>query len=181
MELNVTQNGVLGTAMVQGVRAAPGDFFRIGSTQFGVFQHASDSALVTSDNPAQAGETIIGYATGLPPAEPPVPIGQPTPISPLSHVPQVAGNREVDRLGVLVADILLLDPVPVSGDTTGQFPIPFMGLAPGLVGVYQINFVLPEGVGSGNVPVRLGRDLCFGIGFCRPDFTYSQPVLISVR
>ncbi len=86
-----------------------------------------------------------------------MPIGKPAPTLPLSYVPQVAHDREVDRLGLLVADILLLDPVPISGDTTGQLPILFIGLAPGMVGVYQINFVLPEGVGSGNVPLSPGE------------------------
>lgn len=89
-------------------------------------------------------------------------------------MPQAAYNREVDRVGVLVGDILLLDSVPVSGDTTGLWRIPFMGLVPGLVGLYQVNFVLPEGTGSGNIPVRMGRDLCSGISLCNPDFTYSQ-------
>jgi uncharacterized protein (TIGR03437 family) len=180
-ELIVTQNGVQGSALVQGVRSAPGDFFQVPYTQFGVFQHASDYALVTPDNPARAGEFIIGYATGLPPAEPPVPLGQPAPLEPLSYVPQVTGNRTVDRVGVLIDSALLLDPVPASGDTTGQLPIPFMGLAPGQVGVYQINFVFPEGLRSGNLPIRLGRDLCVSIFFCRPDFVYSHPVLIPAR
>jgi hypothetical protein len=70
-----------------------------------------------------------------------------------------------------------------SNDTTGQLPIPFMGLAPGLVGVYQINFMLPEGVRSGNVPLLLVRKICAGpIPGCRfPTYHYSQLVLIPVK
>lgn len=60
IELTIAQNGVQGAAMVQGARGAPGDFFRIDSTQLGVFQHGSDYTLVSSENPAQSGEAIIG-------------------------------------------------------------------------------------------------------------------------
>lgn len=183
-QLVVSQNGAQGSALVKDVPGSPGDFFQVPGTQFGIFQHASDYALVTPDNPAKAGEFIIGWATGLGPARPEVPLGQPAPLSPLSIVPQLDIGTAVDQIGLSVNySILLMDEAPPSGDTTGQLPIPFMGLAPGLVGVYQINFVFPEGVRPGNVPILLVRKICGGpgTGCSHPTFRNSQPVLIPVR
>lgn len=182
--LLVSQGGAQGSAMVKNVLKSPGDFFRIDGTQLGVFQHGSDYALVTPDNPAVPGEPIIGYATGLPPARPEIPLGLPAPLAPLSIVPQLDIGTAVDQVGISVNyDLLLINKVLSSDDTTGQLPIPFMGLAPGLVGVYQINFVLPEGVPSGNVPLLLVRKTCAGpIPGCRfPSYTNGQRVLIPVR
>jgi uncharacterized protein (TIGR03437 family) len=183
-QIVLSQNGAQGSTMVKNVLGSPGDFFRIGNTQFGVFQHASGYALVTPDNPARAGEFIIGWATGLPLAVPPVPLGQPAPALPLSYVPQLDIGTAIDQIGLSIDyNVLLMNKVLSSDDTTGQLPIPFMGLAPGLVGVYQINFMFPEGVRSGNVPILLVRKICAGpIPGCRfPAFNNSQPVLIPVK
>ncbi|MGI8741861.1 MAG: hypothetical protein ACR2NN_04700 [Bryobacteraceae bacterium] len=71
--------------------------------------------------------------------------------------------------------------------TTGESPIPFMGLAPGSVGLFQINFLLPQNVRSGNVVVRLVRHMCtlgsiFSCDRPKPQqFHYSQPVLLPVK
>jgi uncharacterized protein (TIGR03437 family) len=187
-QIIVRQNGALGSASTTSDPTSPGEFFRIGATQFGVFQHALDYSLVTPDNPAKAGETIIAYATGLPPATPPVPIGQPAPLSPVSHVPQLNLGNEMNLIGLsLNYATFLIDPVPQmgSGDSTGLLPIPFMGLAPGSVGLYQINFVFPPGLRPGNMPILLVREVCGGpvTGCAAPaDFVFfhSQPVLIPV-
>jgi len=45
-----------------------GDFFRIAGTSFGVFQHVPDYSAGDRGQPRDAGEAIIGYATGLPTA-----------------------------------------------------------------------------------------------------------------
>jgi uncharacterized protein (TIGR03437 family) len=46
------------------------------------------------------------------------------------------------------------DPVTVTiGGKTA--PVQFAGLAPGFVGLYQINAVVPAGVGTGAVPLAL--------------------------
>ena len=176
----VEQDGVKQSAPVAQNPDAPGDFFQFSGTNYGVFQHATDYSLVTSANPARPGETVIAYATGLSPVTPSVPLGQPAPASPLSHVTQVNYNG-MDMTGISVdgstpgscgktifncdLGFLLMDYVPPGtfGDTTGQLPIPFMGLAPGMVGVYQINFVLPQGLRSGEVPIRLVRQKCLGM------------------
>ena len=95
-QISVSQNGNQGSASALYDPTAPGEFFTLNGTQFGIFQHAADYSLVTQDNPASPGETLIAYATGLPEAEPAIPDGQPAPIAPLSTVRQqlgCSGNR----------------------------------------------------------------------------------------
>jgi uncharacterized protein (TIGR03437 family) len=200
MPFVVSQNGVQGVLTAQPSTPSPGEFFRIGATQFGVFQHAFDYALVTEDNPAAAGETVIAFLTGLPPANPAVPDGEAAPAAPLSVVPQANLSAEgpLDQLGLFIGDnpyadprYRLFDQPPIHGDSTGLKPIPFIGLAPGMVGVYQINFILPDSAPSGIIPLRLVRDQCGGpttlFPQCAPEFysgqnlQFSETVLLPVR
>lgn len=141
---------------------------------------------MTPDNPARGGETIIGYATGLPTPTPEVTIGQPTPLSPLSYVSQVDSRSSTWKIGLSLGATSLFDEVPASGNTTGLLPIPFVGLTPGTVGLFQINFVFPQGISAGNVPVRLILESCkadlFSVcGGGADTISYSQPVLIPVQ
>jgi uncharacterized protein (TIGR03437 family) len=94
---------------------------------------AQDSSynLITTDNPAHAGQVIILYLTGMGATNPPVSTGATSPSSPPAQVavaPQVT-------VGTANAQVL------------------FAGLSPGSVGLYQINVEIPAGVGTGNVPI----------------------------
>ncbi len=71
-------------------------------------------------------------------------------------------------------------------------PIPFIGLAPGMVGVYQINFILPGYTPSGIIPVQLVQDVCgpsTPFPTCAPEFYpnggqslyFSEPVMLPVH
>lgn len=184
----INQNSTQGSVMAPTSLSSPGEFFRAGNPQFGVFQHTSDYSLVTPDNPGVPGEILVGYATGLPPTVPRVPLGQPAPLSPLSYVPQLAygviGNTE-DETGLSINGTLFFDS-SLMGDTTGELPIPFIGLTPGAAGLYQINFALPVGTPSGNVPIQIVREFCAGpvpgcAGPKEPQLYKSQPVLVPVR
>jgi uncharacterized protein (TIGR03437 family) len=187
LQVAVAQSGLRGAvAASQQLTQVTGDFFQIGGSNFGVFQHAGDCSLVAPDNPAHAGEMLIGYATGLRAAIPPVPTSFPAPLAPLSYVPQTHTAVDIDILGLRVnGSLQVFNEVPLySDDTTGQFPIPFMGLAPGLAGVYQINFVLPQNTPSGNIPIQLARGRCGGpIDRCAFGirYTYGESVLLPVR
>lgn len=183
----VSQNGVQGSATAKAPDSA-GDFFRIPGTLLGIFQHCGDYSLVTSEKPATAGETIIAYATGLNPASPPVATGQPAPVTPLSYVPQLNLGYTEDETRLVINDSLVLRGsggtfVPLLPDA-----IPFMGLTPGSVGLYQINFVLPQGLPSGILPIRIRRVYCPPqMGMCEGSpqvITYDfdgQDVLIPVK
>lgn len=190
----VSQNGSQGSVNVDPAPAdSVGDFFRLEATQFGIFQHGADYSLVTPENPATAGETLIAYATGLPTATPLVPTGQTAPLSPLSYVkmnyyPADPGLLpSTNYMGLSIDGLELSDPATESGDVTGELPIPFMGLTPGAVGLYQVNFVMPQ-VAAGNATIRLEWVQCnshfiYTCPFAGATWNryYSQPVLLPVH
>jgi hypothetical protein len=99
---------------------------------------------VTATNPALPGETIIAYLTGMPPAVPIVPDGHPAPENPLSVILQINTEQEIGQILLYVGDAL---PWPDTFPPLARpsCPISFIGLTPGTVGLYQVNFVLPQG------------------------------------
>lgn len=111
------------------VAIAPGFFTQSGDGRGpGIVVHASDFRLVTRDNPATAGEILALYATGLGRGEKQVRTGETAAMepNPAAH-----------------ADLFSL-----AADSRGQ-TILYAGLAPGMVGVYQINFVFDPTPGPG--------------------------------
>ncbi|MEP7365935.1 MAG: hypothetical protein ABI972_21985, partial [Acidobacteriota bacterium] len=86
-----------------------------------------------SGNPGKAGDPFVMYLSGLGEVEPAVPSGA---AAPTTSLHRVKATVKVTIGGVEVSNLA------------------FAGLAPGLVGVYQLNGVIPEGVTPGNaVPV----------------------------
>jgi uncharacterized protein (TIGR03437 family) len=168
IQQNATQGSINAT-----VGTPPGDFFLLSGTQYGIFQHWPDYSLVTKDNPAKPGEWLVTYLTGVGGIlDFSVPIGQPAPLSPVDRVVQSA------VLGDTFNMVVNGSPVGNVGDPNA---IPFLGLAPGLVGVYQINFVLPVGTAPGDAQVKL-RFTTHGIDLNGPAFSYdSAPVLLPVQ
>jgi uncharacterized protein (TIGR03437 family) len=94
----------------------------------------SDFSLVTPLRPAAPGETIVVFATGLGPVDPPVPTGWPAPASPLS--------RPAEPITVTIGGM--------------EAEVQFAGLTPGFVGLAQINVVVPQ-VPAGMQPLALNR------------------------
>jgi uncharacterized protein (TIGR03437 family) len=93
---------------------------------------SSVSTLVTASNPASAGDALLIYCTGLGTVTPAVPAGSATPPSPLSHT----DNPVTVKIGGKDATVL------------------FAGLAPGFVGLYQVNVTVPTGItASSSVPL----------------------------
>jgi uncharacterized protein (TIGR03437 family) len=97
--------------------------------------HQDFQSLVTQESPAAPGETIHIYASGLGPVSPAPASGEATPIGALSRV---TSPWEFFWSG--------FSPDNVPAD------VPFAGLAPGMVGVYQVDVRLPEAV---NGPIVL--------------------------
>jgi uncharacterized protein (TIGR03437 family) len=173
--ITVSQDGETGTGtgILQGyypTLATPGEFFTSPNPLYGAFQHATDYSPVTAENPAHAGETVIGYLTGLAGTVPVVPTGQASPYSPLAVVPQTTV-----QMSPRVREYSIVTYTPVSPAIT------FLGLAPGLVGVYQVNFILPSSPPAGDLKIQLQfhhcEDACF---FGGQGWMYSKPVLLPV-
>jgi uncharacterized protein (TIGR03437 family) len=155
----VKQNGKWAMATVR-FDLSPPEVFRLDGAQ-GAIQHASDYRLVTSSDPAERGEVVIVYATGLGAVEPPLPSGQAAPLSPLSRTTE---EPEV---------------------TIGGRPAPvlFSGLAPGLVGVYQLNVRIPEDAPSGEAELLVSLPPVPDYWEFRhlPVPRASQPVRIAIQ
>ncbi len=122
----VRREGLASAPVTVAVLAAqPGVFTLDGEAA--VVVHHSDNALVTPERPAERGEIVYLYATGLGPLENTPPTGAAAPLAPLSPVRGLVSAT----IGGRAAEVL------------------FAGLAPGLAGVYQINLRVPTGVPAG--------------------------------
>jgi uncharacterized protein (TIGR03437 family) len=101
---------------------------------FPIAVHQGGSGVVTLASPAQAGEIVTIYATGLGAVSPPLANGVPAPPSPLSAV----------------TPPLQISFYPGHGSSGAlpTFPYPatvsYAGLTPGFVGLYQINLQIPD-------------------------------------
>ncbi|MBI4442188.1 MAG: hypothetical protein HY649_02295 [Acidobacteria bacterium] len=132
MSVVVNNNGVDRPAISSNVFPAMPGIFTVGGRQVAI-QHGSDFRLVTSTDPAIRGEPVVIYATGLGPVDPDPGPGNPAAASPLS----------LTRYLVLA--------------TVGGKPAPvlFSGLAPGFVGLNQVNIQVPPDSPFGDVDVVL--------------------------
>jgi uncharacterized protein (TIGR03437 family) len=107
--------------------ASPGVFtVNANGSGGGVFLHANFTP-VSSSNPAQPGETILIYCTGLGATNPSVTSGAAGPTSPVANT--------------------VMTPTVTIGLSSSV--VSFSGLAPGYVGLYQINAQVPAGVPAG--------------------------------
>lgn len=125
----VSDNGSAGTPISLPVLAAqPGIFnYSLGGNTFGAILHAN-FALANTANPAKPGETVLIYCTGLGAVDSPPEDG-------------AAGNGQTT----------MVTPEVTIGGTKAM--VSFSGLAPGFVGLYQVNAAVPAGLKAGNQPV----------------------------
>ena len=110
--------------------AQPGIFaYSAGGQSFGGILHANFQP-ADAAHPANAGETVFIYCTGL---------------GAVSSEPGdgAAGNGQTTKA----------TPTVMIGG--GNATVSFSGLAPGFVGLYQVNAEVPKGLGSGDQPVVL--------------------------
>jgi uncharacterized protein (TIGR03437 family) len=87
-----------------------------------------NNVLLGPANPTKAADTIVIFCTGLGPVTGGVPAGTPSPSSPLARTTNVVS-------------------VTIGGQSAS---VSFSGLAPGFVGLYQVNVIVPQGAQSGN-------------------------------
>ena len=125
----VVNNGTTGAVSVVPVLATqPAVFsYSSGANTFGAILHANFQ-LADTAHPAKAGEVVLIYCTGL---------------GVVSSAPEdgAAGNGQ--------------STTATSTATIGgaAAPVSFSGLAPGFVGLYQVNAKVPSGLKSGNQAV----------------------------
>jgi uncharacterized protein (TIGR03437 family) len=152
--IQVTNNGAKSNVVQMYLTdSAPGAFSQNSSgIGYAAAIHAATGQLITQNNPAQPGEYISLYLTGLGPVSPTVTDGSLGPSNPLSY----ADLYNSGNLFVFFNDY---GPNP-NGSTGNQGTIQFAGLAPSLAGLYQINVQVPtSGLGSGdNVYVEFVTD-----------------------
>ena len=115
-------------ATVPVVKAAPGIFFT--SSGAAIAQN-QDFSLNSSTNPAHAGKDLIVYTTGSGPVTPAVADGAVTPST-----------------GLVQTTLKVTATINGSPAT-----VAFSGLTPGLIGVLQLNIVVPAGLVAGNYPL----------------------------
>jgi endo-1,4-beta-xylanase len=144
--IEVLHSGIVSQSVtVPVVAAQPGIIdYSSGGNNFGVILHANYQ-LADIGHPVQAGETVLIYCTGLG----------------VVHSPPADGAAASGQTTIAT-------PVVTIGGISAA--VPFSGLAPGFVGLNQVNVVIPQGVPSGNQPVVL-----------KMGSAASPPVLIPVE
>lgn len=108
--------------------AQPGVFTSDGVN--GAILHGANNVLITSSNPASKGEVVVIFATGLGSVTPASPTGALAPSTPPFSMTDVKPTVTIDG---------------------NAADVPFSGLAPGFVGLYQVNATVPVGTTSGSV------------------------------
>jgi uncharacterized protein (TIGR03437 family) len=133
LSIVVTNNGVSSSPVVIPLQPQqPGIFVADWATGAGAILHGGNYALVSSSKPVAKGEVVLIYATGLGLVSPAPPTGQAASASPLSATTILP---VVTFAGIAASDIF------------------FSGLAPGFVGLYQVNVRVPPNTPSGIIDV----------------------------
>jgi uncharacterized protein (TIGR03437 family) len=122
----VNNNGVMSQPLQVKVLMAQPGIFTLDGTQAAAL-HGADNTLITSAAPALPGETVVLFATALGPVSPVLPINTLAPGTPLSTSVLTTG-------------------VSIGGQDA---MLSFSGLAPGFIGLWQVNAVVPANVSSG--------------------------------
>lgn len=158
-----TQEGIANIQLINANGSSNVVSMWVGATQPGSFTQLSNGigyvqaqrvnnnySLVTPANPAQPGETIVVYMTGLGAVSPAIADGSITPSTSLTNA-----VNEVD--------------VYFDAATSAQGTVGFAGLTPGLIGLYQMNITVPTGLTAGDNILEL-----VGIGTDSSGGTYED-------
>jgi uncharacterized protein (TIGR03437 family) len=140
-EIKVTEKPVVSIMVVNNGTASapmrayfydvqPGIFTTDGTHATALF---ADNSLVTTDHPAKPGDILTLYGVGFGPVTPEPATGAPAGSAPLS----------------------VISPPPSFSINGHNAIVQFAGLSPGYVGLYQLNVVVPDGLGTGDLPAVL--------------------------
>lgn len=150
--IQVTNNGVASNVVQMFLTdAAPGSFSQSeNGIGLAAALHGATGTLITSSDPAQPGEYISMFLTGLGPVTPVITDGAVGPTNPLSA-------SDVYNSGNLT---IYFNDYGLNGTVGNVGKIEYAGLAPGFAGLYQINVQVPtSGLAAGdNVYVEFVTD-----------------------
>jgi uncharacterized protein (TIGR03437 family) len=140
--IQVSNNGTLSNIVQMYLSdSAPGSFSQnLEGIGLAAAEHAATGLPVTGANPAQSGEYISLYMTGLGTVSPTITDGAPGPSTTLSY----SDIFNTGNLSVYFTDYTI-------GGSSVMGTIQYAGLAPYLTGVYQMNVQVPTGgLGTGD-------------------------------
>lgn len=132
--IQVVNRGLASNAVTQFVALTTPGIFTLTSNGLGpgAVEHA-DGSVVTAEKPAQPGETLAMFVTGLGPVKPTIADGAAGPVEPLSKVTSTVLVRVNGALA----------------------KVTYSGLAPFLAGLYQVNFEVPANARVGDNSLEL--------------------------
>ena len=136
--VTVVKDGMVSPSVEAAVQPLQPAIFELNTVE-AIVVRTGDNSLVTPERPLKAGESVYFYATGLGPVDPNPGTGNAGPRSPFAPT----------RTAVTVT----IDGV--------ECAVLFAGLAPDLVGIYQVNIRAPAGVRSGR------REMVLSVGGVR--------------
>jgi uncharacterized protein (TIGR03437 family) len=125
--------------------------------------HAGGS-LVSASSPAAVGETLTIWAFGLGQTSPAAVTGQPAKMAPSQETFNLDFNYQVNALPA--------KPYTGEPDRVPLAPL-FAGLAPGYVGLYQVNFTVPAQPPNGTPPCTPPGTAAAGANVAQSNFTVS--------
>lgn len=133
--VQVNRGGAMSSVQTVSVASfSPGIYIIDSSTNGGAILHGLTLAEVNTASPAQPGEVVAIFGTGLGALTVPVPAGFPAPTTqPLAQT--------------ITTPIVTIGGLPAAVD--------FSGLTPGLAGLYQVNVHVPLAVQPGLQPVQI--------------------------
>jgi uncharacterized protein (TIGR03437 family) len=138
-QVEVNNNGAVGAVSGVSVSTLQPGIFEYVPTRSSVSYAAvlkPDGSAVGPFNPASRGTTVAMFMTGLGPTSPPLSTGQ------LGPVPAATTNY-VPRVGINGVDV----------------PVVFSGVAPGFIGLDQVNFLIPANATPGsNLPLTVSAN-----------------------
>jgi uncharacterized protein (TIGR03437 family) len=135
--VQVVRNGQAGNMVYVNIQPLEANFILLNGGPYVIATTPAGALTGIPGSPVQAGDVVVLYVLGLGPTSPPVPSGTASPSSPLAEITaptQVCIGNESPFYKMVCVNAS------------------FAGLSPNFVGLYQINFTVPAGVPSGNMP-----------------------------
>ncbi len=134
VEVVVSSNGVSNAPVLMQLAAAQPGIFVVDGVHGAILDVSN--VLISAQNPAAPGDTVVVFATGLGAVSNPPPAGEPASLEALSPTPVFATATVAGRPAIVT----------------------FSGLAPGFVGLYQVNLVVPMDTPSGDVDIAISMN-----------------------